>query len=129
MMLSIADLVYPVGYGREQYVLPTRSGGIVFYQPLLFPKSLRTKLLLTRVHFPALDAYLFGKVSMNPMFEVWRGRSTRVVQKTTLTMRMMSSSGEKIVSRRGTRGAAVAAASRVISSRPNGTALISLMTA
>jgi hypothetical protein len=33
-------------------------------------------------------------------------------QNTTLMMRMMSSSGEKIVSKRGKRGAAVAAASR-----------------
>lgn len=50
---------------------------------------------------------------------------SRTIQNTTLTIRRMSSSGEKIVSRRGKRGAAVAAARRVMSSKPNGTARIS----
>ena len=48
-----------------------------------------------------------------------------IPQNSTLMMRMISSSGEKIVSKRGTSGAAVATARREMSSRPNGTARIS----
>ena len=41
-------------------------------------------------------------------------------QNTTLMMRLISSSGEKIVSKRGTSGAAVAVAKREMSSREVG---------
>ena len=47
------------------------------------------------------------------------------VQKITVIIRMMSSSGEKIVSRSGTEGAAVATAKREMSSNPNGTVCMS----
>src|SRR5215472_9185136 len=47
------------------------------------------------------------------------------LQNTTLMMRMMSSSGEKIVRASGNRGAAVAVARREMSSSPKGTERIS----
>jgi hypothetical protein len=51
--------------------------------------------------------------------------ATRYFQNTTLMMRIMSSSGEKIVSSRGKSGAAVAAARRAMSSSPKGTGRMS----
>jgi len=50
---------------------------------------------------------------------------SEILQNRTLMMRMRSSSGEKIVRRRGTIGAAVAAARRVTSSSPKGTGRMS----
>ena len=49
----------------------------------------------------------------------------RYLQNTTLRTRIKSSSGEKIVRRSGTSGAAVAAAKRDMSSSPKGTARMS----
>lgn len=58
-------------------------------------------------------------------FEGSLDRRSRYFQNTIFITRMISSSGEKIVSRRGTRGAAVAAARRVTSSNQNGIGRIS----
>jgi len=72
---------------------------------------------------PALAASSFSWKSAWPS-EALFGNMLRLgdghgndLQNTTLMIRMMSSSGEKIVSRRGKRGAAVTVARRVMSSR------------
>lgn len=123
--MSAVENGYVTGEDHIRVMKPTRAGrsGYSFYQRAGHPRGPHPpRSIATTQQTSGLSKRCSRRVLMGRN-ELSRYTPT-MSQKTILTSRMMSSSGEKTVNRSGARGAAVARAKREMSSSPNGTARI-----